>query len=436
MSASPSPERPHHVLRIRQMTVRLAFLPLVLSASFASAVETPIVFREAPHNYLAYKPDDRFARLKKQLESGETQLDTSSDKAFLSSILAKLDIPVSSQLLVFSASSLQSEIINPRNPRALYFNEDTYIGFVPGGKVEIIAMDPEMGAMFYIFERLRSGGSVPPITRSDKCFNCHAGNATRRVPGLIAESLLPMLSGASLETYRRDEQGHQIPLEKRFGGWHLTGQHHLKDSDNLSNMMGRTSASRGFEKTRIEPGQMSDLSLHLLPTSDILPHLVHEHQLGFENRVFHAAYVMRQLMAEGRGSLPISAKPQVDELADELARYVLFADEAKLPAAGIKGDPAFVRDFLRNKKSVSDGASLKDFDLKTRLFKYRCSYMIYTDSWQKLPSALRDRVYFKMAEGLRDQNANPAYAHIPAEEKRTIRTILKETLAGIPSWWR
>lgn len=437
MSVPVCPERLSHVHRISSMTVRLALLPLFLAApAIVGAVETTIVFREAPHKYLEYKPDDRFARLKKQLESGETQLDTSDDKAFLTSVLNKLDIPISSQLLVFSASSLQSEIINPRNPRALYFNEDTYVGFVPGGKIEIIAMDPEMGAMFYIFERLRPGSSVPPITRSDKCFNCHAGNATRRVPGLIAESLLPMLSGASLETYRRDEQGHQIPLDKRFGGWHLTGQHHLKDSENLSNMMGRTSASRGFEKTRIEPGQMSDLNLHLLPTSDILPHLVHEHQLGFENRVFHAAYVMRQLMAEGRGSVPMSAKPQVEELAEELSRYILFAEEAKLPATGIEGDPAFIRDFQRNKKSVSTGSSLKDLDLKTRIFKYRCSYMLYTDSWQKLPAALKERVYFKMAEGLREQNSNPVYAHLPADEKLAIRSILKETLVGLPSWWR
>lgn len=422
------------------MTVRLvssSLIPLILSlAPPAKAVETEILFREAPHKYLEYSPDDRFARLQKALQKNEVKLDTADDKTFLASVLKALDVPVSSQLLVFSASSLQSEIINPRNPRALYFNEDTYIGYVPGGKVEIIAMDPAMGAMFYIFERLRPGGGVPAITRSDKCFNCHAGNATRRVPGLIAESLLPMLSGASLETYRRDEQGHQIPLEKRFGGWHLTGQHHLKDEQNLSNLMGRTSSSRGFEKTRIEPGQMSNLDLHLLPTSDILPHLVHEHQIGFENRVFHAAYVMRKLLADGRGMVPMAAKDEVEKLADELARYVLFADEAKLPSQGVEGDAAFIREFQRNKKAVSAGPSLKDFDLKTRIFKYRCSYMLYTDSWQKLPAALRERVYFKMGEGLREQNPNPAYAHLPVEEKLAIRAILKETLPGLPAWWR
>lgn len=412
------------------MRFLLPLLPLVPLA--LPALETKVAFREAPHRYLEHEPKDRFAALRQQVEAGRVTLDTTDDKAFLASILKALDVPESSQLLVFSASSLQSEIINPRNPRALYFNEDTYIGWVPGGKVEIISMDPELGAMFYIFEKLRPGGGVPPITRSEKCFNCHAGSATRRVPGLIAESLLPMASGASLETYRHDEQGHHIPLGDRFGGWHLTGGHHLREHH--ANLMGTSVPGRGIEKQKVEPGQMSDLGLHLRPTSDILPHLVHEHQLGFENRVFHAAYLMRQWLAEGRGSLPMRVKPEFEELAEELARYILFVDEAKLPERGIEGDADFVRDFQRNRREAAGGLALKDFDLKTRLFKHRCSYMLYTDSWQKLPAVLKERVYFRMAEGLREQN--PTYRHLEPAEKLAIRAILKQTLPGLPSWWR
>jgi hypothetical protein len=412
----------------------LCLLPLAGKAAPEKSKEIAIEFKAPPHNYLQHEPKDRFAGLLKKLTSGEVKLDTTDDKTFLTSLLKELDIPVTSQVLVFSASSLQSEIINPRNPRALYFNEDTYVGFVPGGKVEVISMDPTMAAIFYIFERVRPGGPLPLIARSEKCFNCHAGNATRRVPGLIAESLMPMLSGASLETYRRDEQGHHIPLEQRFGGWHLTGGHHLGTTH--ANLMGTPRNGGGFDTTPIEPGKMWDIGAHLLPTSDILPHLLHEHQLGFENRVFHAAYVMRKLLADGRGSLPFSAKPEVEKLADELARYVLFSDEAKLPREGIDGDPNFMRDFVRNKKPARSGASLKDLDLSNRLFKHRASYMLYTESWQKLPTALKDRVYYKMAEGLRDQNPAPIGAHLPIEERHSIRAILKETLPGLPSWWR
>jgi hypothetical protein len=422
-------------MRHRLLLPLLCLPPAGLAwAAVEPVKETVVEFKAAPHDYLTHEAKDRFAALLPKLTSGEVKLDTTDDKAFLTSILKVLDVPVSSQILVFSASSLQSEIINPRNPRALYFNEDTYVGFVPGGKVEVISMDPTHAAIFYIFERLRPGGPLPVIARSDKCFNCHAGNATHRVPGLIAESVLPMMSGASLETYRRDEQGHQIPLEKRFGGWHLTGGHHLTETH--ANQMGLTRSSGNFEKVPVEPGKMWDIDRHLLPTSDILPNLVHEHQIGFENRVFHAAYVLRQLSGQGRGSLPMSAKAELEKHAEELARYILFVDEAKLPRQGIEGDSAFIREFQRNKKPAASGASLKDFDLKNRIFKYRASYMIYTESWQKLPKELRDRVYYKMAEGLRDQNPNPAYAHLPPEEKRAIRAILKETLPGLPTWWR
>lgn len=416
------------------MRISLILWPLLFMPAAMKGLETKVAFREAPHNYLKHVPNDRFAKLQKDIEAGRARLDTTDDKTFLRSLLRALDVPESSQLLVFSASSLQSEIINPRNPRALYFNEDTYVGWVPRGKVEIISMDPELGAMFYIFENLRPDRPAPVSSRSEKCFNCHAGLATRRVPGLIAESLLPMLSGASLETYRRDEQGHQIPLEQRFGGWHLTGAHHLKDHH--ANLMGENAPGRGIVKTKVEPGQMSNLSLHLRATSDILPHLVHEHQIGFENRVFHAAYLMRQWLAEGRGALPMSAKADFEEVADELARYILFVDEAALPKAGIEGDEDFIREFQRNSRSAKDGRSLKEFDLKTRIFKYRCSYMLYTESWLQLPVILKEKVYFKMAEGLREQNANPAYAHLTPSEKLAIRSILKETLPGLPSWWR
>lgn len=389
-------------------------------------------FKAPPHSYLDWKPKDRFAELQEKAQKGEVKIDTSSDRAFLSSLLQALNVPVSSQMLVFSASSLQSEIINPRNPRALYFNEDTYIGWVPGGLVEIIAADPEMGPIFYVFDRLRPGGPVPNVTRSTKCMNCHAGNATRRLPGLIAESLLVSQAGSSLETYRRDVQGHQIPLENRFGGWHLTGEHNL--TDNKANVMGLTRNGR-IEKTPVPPGQFSNLDLHLLPTSDILPHLVHEHQMGFENRLVYAIYTMRQLKAENKGLMSAEGKAEIEERAQELARYIVFADEAKFPAKGIVGDPKYAEDFLRDRKMTKAGLSLKDFDMRTRIFKHRCSFMLYTDTWKHAPRELKDRVYYHMAGYLRDQ-PDAQHAHIPPAERLAIRSILKETVTDLPSWWR
>jgi hypothetical protein len=418
--------------------MRSRFLPLslflMISAAQAAETKEPRVmdFRVAPHSYLDWKPKDRFAQLQEKAQKGEVKIDTTNDRAFLTSLLEALNIPISSQIMVFSASSLQSERINPRNPRALYFNEDTYIGWVPGGLIEIIAADPEMGPMFYVFNRLRPGGPVPDVERSTKCMNCHAGNATRRLPGLIAESLLVSRAGSSLETFRRDVQGHQIPLETRFGGWHLTGEHNIPN--HKANMMGVPQNGKNVI-VPVPPGENSDLSLHLLPTSDILPNLIHEHQIGFENRLVYAVYTLRQLKADNKGMMGAAAKAEIDERAQELARYTLFADEAKFPAKGMVGDPAYAQDFLRDRKTSKSGLSLKDLDMKTRMFKHRCSYMLYTDSWKAAPKELKERVYYHMALYLRDQ-ADPQHSHIPQAERLAIRTILKETMNDLPSWWR
>lgn len=418
------------------MRPRFQILLWLLCLSAAPAADTQelrvIDFRSAPHDYLDWKPRDRFAQIKDRIQQGEVKIDTSSDKAFLKSMLDALSIPVSSQIMVFSASSLQSEIINPRNPRALYFNEDTYIGWVPGGLIEIIAADPEMGPMFYVYDRLRPGGPVPNVQRSTKCMNCHAGNATRRLPGLIAESLLVSQAGSSLETFRRDVQGHQIPLESRFGGWHLTGGHNIPN--HRANVMGIPRNGKN-EIVPVEPGQYSDLSLHLLPTSDILPNLIHEHQLGFENRLVYAIYTVRQLKHENKGFMGAAAKAEIEERAEELARYITFADEAKFPTKGISGDTAYAEDFLRDRKATKTGISLKDLDMKTRIFKHRCSYMLYTDTWKEAPPELKERVYYHMALYLRDQ-PDAQHAHIPQAERLAIRTILKETMSDLPSWWR
>lgn len=419
------------------MRSRSLLLPLILMTSAAlAAAETkePRVmdFRAAPHSYLDWKPKDRFAELQQRAMKGDVKIDTTNDKTFLTSLLAALNIPISSQIMVFSASSLQSERINPRNPRALYFNEDTYVGWVPGGLIEIIAADPEMGPMFYVFNRLRPGGPIPDVERSTKCMNCHAGNATRRLPGLIAESLLVSRAGSSLETYRRDVQGHQIPLDIRFGGWHLTGEHNI--ANNKANMMGVPQNGKNVI-VPVPPGENSDLNLHLLPTSDILPNLIHEHQMGFENRLVYAAYTVRQLKADRKGMLGAAEKDEIEERAQEVARYAMFADEAKFPAKGMVGDPAYVTDFLRDRKTSKSGLSLKDLDMKTRIFKHRCSYMLYTDSWKAAPKELKERVYYHMALYLRDQ-PDAQHAHLAPAERLAIRTILKETMNDLPSWWR
>lgn len=394
-----------------------------------TAQEAKLDYKAPPHNYWERPPQDAVTAALKKIENGELKVDTSNDRAFVSSLLGALKVPVSSQLLVYSATSMQSGIINPRNPRALYFNDEIYVGFVPGGLVEIMGVDPELGGVFYIFDKPQPG-QLPRTDRSTRCFNCHAGSATMRIPGLLAESVAPIISGASYENYRRDEQGHQIPLADRFGGWHVTSAKPFGETK--ANIFARSDGS-GVKIVKVKPGEMWDIEKHLLPSSDILPHLIHEHQIGFDNQVIHAAYIAREIGDKGR-TPTLADDKRLNEKASALVGYILFADEAKLPPSGIVGDEQYATDFLSNKKASGSGLSLKDLDLKTRMFKHRCSYMLYTPQWQKLPALIKNRVYAGMKLALSGKDRN--YAYLSAQERLAIVSILRETLPDLPADWR
>lgn len=415
---------------IRRIFFAIALVFLTVGSTPAQEKGVSAIdYKAPPHNYWERELKDVFSALLKKLASGEVKLDTSSEQAFARSVLEALDVPVSSQLLLYSATSMQSERINARNPRALYFNEDVYVGVVPGGLVEVLSIDPELGGIFHVFGPPQPG-VAPVAERSTRCFNCHATNATQRLPGLIAESVAPLPNGGSYESYRGKEQGHQIPLAVRFGGWHVTSAKSIGPTKEGAYAQ---TTPNGVRIVRIKPGEMSDLGKHLLPTSDILPHLVHEHQIGFDNRVMQASYLGREMEEKG-SARSFADDARLNEKAKELVRYVLFADEAKLPSGGIVGDPQFAKDFARNKRAAANGASLKDFDLKTRMFKYRCSYMIYTPQWQKMPAIIKTRIYAGMKSALSGKNRD--FAYLSADERLGIVAILRETLPDLPADWR
>src|SRR5207249_6740608 len=156
------------------------------------------------------------------LEAGQIELDRSSEKAFVASLLKALDIPASSQMLVFSTTSLQLSLISPSNPRALYFNDEVYLGYVPGGRIEIVSLDPELGGIYYIFEIPKEAAPLR-IERSERCMNCHAADDTGHVPGLVIKSVIPGPTGGSLIAHRLGQIGHGVRFDERFGGWYVTG---------------------------------------------------------------------------------------------------------------------------------------------------------------------------------------------------------------------
>ena len=88
---------------------------------------------------------------------------------------------------------------------------------------------------------------------------------------------------------------------------------------------------------------------------------------------------------------------------------------------------SFQNVFCKDAPRSSDAGSLKDFNLAGRLFKNRCSYMIYSECFLSLPVQLKQRLYSRLVHALNPANPDTRYAHLTVEERSRITTILKRT---------
>ena len=410
-------------LKLVNFFVRICLLILVGLILTPALVAAPkwADFDSAAHDYWNRPLNDDFSRLKDRLEAGELPLDYRSEKGFLNSLLKALDIPASSQTMLYSTTSLQLRLISVRNPRTIYFNEDLYVGFVPRGRIEVVALNPELGGVYYIFD-IPQGQRKVTVERSTRCMNCHAGENSGYVPGLLVRSVIPGPNGGSLDAFRGGEYGHDIPLSERFGGWHVTGADGFQNHH--GNQTGRF-VDGEIETYPLRAGSKFTWAKYPVRTSDILTHLVFEHQVGFVNKVLEATYRTRAYLHEDQGKLTDEHASILDDQAKKLVRYILFADEAELPKGGFAGDAAFKQDFRKKARRSQKGASLREFDLQTRMFKYRCSYMIHSAVFSGLPAEMKARVMAGIRKALDGQDKE--FNYLPAAERQTIRAILSET---------
>jgi len=434
LMSTVNPGRPHrHHQRISRTAwwalelalVVVCFLGLTRNtAAEESEVREPLGINNPIHEYYQIPTQDRFGRLMDEIDSGRVTFDASNELDLLRDVLRALEIPVTSQMLVTSATSLQKTIISPRRPRALYFNDDTYVGFVPGGQIEVISMDPKRGGMFYLFERVRAG-RTPRIRRSENCLTCHATPQMNEIPQLVIESVVPGITGGGEKAFRRNQTGHAIPLDQRFGGWLVTGAPNF--TQHWGNILiEQNTKGVGLKQRTMKPGELFDPNRYLLPTSDLLPQLLHEHQVGFHNRVTRATYQARTLLhGQSEPSDSEETQNQLQAIAKELVRYILFADEAPLPPGGVPHSEAFEADFLAQAHKAPDGKSLRDLDLKTRLMRYRCSYLVESDEFASLPKPIRRLVDLELERALDPSRDPEDYAYLPNDEKEAIRSFLK-----------
>lgn len=378
---------------------------------------------------------DVVSALNQRLRSGGATFTFDPGNGYLRSTLQALGISPSTQTLVFSETSAQADEISLRNPRAVFFADDVAVGWVRGARVlELAAHDPRQGAVFYTLEQRPSG--TPDFKRDNSCLLCHQTWETLGVPGFQVLSTFPMsddphayASGVSMD--------HRTPYAQRWGGWYVTRTSgsfpHL---GNLPVIVPARELEAGRRPTLhlSSVGDRFDLAGYPTACSDIVALSVLAHQTRAANlitRLGWEARVAGQTASAGSDAANrVAGSPRVREAIRDLAEYLLFADEPQLPAP-VAGGCGFAEAFTARGRRDSRGRSLREFDLKRRLFKYPVSYMIDTAAFDALDPGVRALVYQEML-GTLSAPTVPAWFSADANERRTALEILREMKGDFP----
>jgi len=434
--------------RLVRFSRRGAVCVWAVSLAISQPARGQVDYERPPIDYLNAAVHDPVAQLQERLEQGAERLTWTDKSGYLASVLEALQVPASSQVLVFSKTSFQQAKISPRRPRALYFNDSVYVGWVQRGDViEIASIDPQQGAIFYTLEQQQNDRAR--FTRqTHNCLVCHASSHTAGVPGLFVRSIFPDRSGQpvlSAGTFRTD---YTSPLRERWGGWYVTGTH------GAQRHLGNAVLSTGNDPRDLDVESGANLvdlkdrcntAPYLTPHSDIVALMVLEHQVAMHNRLTAANYSARitardaQIMNEALGrseeTESDSTRRRYDAAAENVLDALLFVGETPLTAP-IAGTSSLATDFAQRGPTDSHGRSLRQLDLQTRLFRYPCSFLIYSDAFDALPPSVRDRVLRRLWAVLTGEDGSEKFRHLSPSDRENVRQILRDTKPGLPDYWQ
>ena len=438
--------------RSYQPAMRYSFPFMVFFAAVSAAFTTRVgaydsVYERDPINYLTAPVNDPVARLAKRLESGQLKLTYDPKTGYLPALLKELKIPVSSQTLVFSKTSFQRELIGPDRPRALYFNDDVYVGYVRGGEVlEITSTDPRNGSVFYTLGQKdpTAGKPLKFFRQTDSCLQCHASSMTNDMPGHIVRGVYPDAAGQPILSAGTFRTNHTSPLKERWGGWYVTGtsggQKHMgnvvaADRDDVE----KTDFTAGTNTTDLR--SKFDASGYLSPHSDIVALMVLEHQTYVQNLITRANYLTRAALYDAAELNKALGRPadhrsestdsRIKNAVEPLLKAMLFCGEAKL-SEPVAGTSTFARDFAAQGPKDASSRSLREFDLKSRLFKHPLSYVIYSEAFDALPQAAKDQFYQRLGEILSGRDRSSEFEHLGSPDRANILELLTATKRNLP----
>lgn len=425
--------------QIRTRTSALTILMLALGAlsSLSETAQAAEDYEQPPVRYSATEPHDAVSVLKTRLASGDIKW-SGNERQIVSNLLRELGIPRESQVLVFSKTSFQRERIRPEHPRALYFSDTAYLGWLPGGIVEITTIDPKLGPVFYSVD---PADEAVTFNRDNTCMNCHGGTFVRDIPGIFVRSLFTDKRGEPLLHHGSEVVTFRTPFTNRWGGWYVTGKH--GNALHRGNVLAREEKDQliidlksGANITNLST--FFDTKPYLAESSDIVALLVLEHQTTMQNSLTKASMSCRKMLTYQENLQRELKEPVTEELSYESVKSVfngaaqdvvddlLFKDEARLPE-GIEGSEAFQKAFRANEIISRGGGSLKEFSLKGHIFKNRCSYLIYSQSFLSLPKLLKQLVYAQLRSALASSNPDSRYAYLSGDERAQILNILQNT---------
>lgn len=378
---------------------------------------------------------DMVTRLNAALASGRQPLERDARTGYLLPVLKALNVPVESQLLVFSKTGLQREFTGPDNPRALYFNESVVVGYVPGApELELAAQDAQQGVVFYTLEQAPTG--PPTFTRRTHCLTCHVSVVTLEVPGFIVRSNMVAADGNAMPALGSHTVNHQTPHTERWGGWFVTGHASMPPYGPLGHLGNMTVAAHPTSGPAIFSNRVlidwmnrpPDTDRYLASDSDLAALMTFDHQSHALNLLTRLNWEARIAGASGR---IVATEGKLAGRVGELVDYLLFVDEAPL-AFAVTPRPGFAEALEARVPKDRQGRSLAQLDLTTRLLKYPLSYLVYGEAFEGLPVAVKEAVYRRTFEILSGKVRDRKYAHLSAEDRQAIAGILRETKTDLP----
>jgi hypothetical protein len=295
-----------------------------------------------------------------------------------------------------------------------------------GGFIELAAQDPQYGVSFYVLPQSHTG--PPRLFSEQRCLACHYTAAAGGVPGVFARSIPTAADGTPMPWLANFTTDHRSPLEERWAGWYVTGDagsgRHLGNLQ-IPDRRAQELPPWGSERIVQTLAPRIDPDAYLSPHSDLVALLVFNHQVRMMNLLTRYGWQARIAAHEGRAAGTLA------DAAAEVVDYMLFVEEA--PLDRVRGTSGFAEKFATRGPRDRRGRSLRHLDLRTRLLRYPCSYMIDSAVFDALPTDARNLIYRRLKAVLSGAERAPKYGRLTPSDRQAILEILRETKTNLPA---